>query len=213
MRALFLALLLVVGCTYATAAAPKCPSTQANGQWSAECFETAGETRRVRSQYRKNIVPNKFGRAVIVIEEPFEVLAVDRQGFVVVPGIYAGGGLDYPKAEAGIGRFSSGRKCGYFRTGSFNVIVPPNYGECQAFQEGTALACKDCMRYCRSGGCADSTLIGGLGFMFDIKGRLQRQFSLPTLEEACGRVGVEEVSKLDGSIPFLKCKPEPGLEL
>ena len=213
MRALILALVLLGSIVHAAEAAPKCPSTQANDQWSAECFETVGEKRRVKSQYRKNIVPNKFGRAVIVIAEPFEVLAVDRQGLVVVPGIYAGGGPDYPKAEAGIGRFSSGRKCGYFRTGTFTVIVPPEYGQCQPFQEGTALACQDCVRYCRSGECEDSTLIGGQGFVFDIKGRIQRQFSLPTLEEACGRVGVEEVSRGDGSMPFLKCRPEPGLEL
>jgi hypothetical protein len=213
MRALILALALLGSCSHAVAAAPKCPSTLANDQWSADCFETVEAKRRVKPQYRKNIVPNKFGRAVIVVAEPFEVLAVDRAGLVVVPGIYAGGDFDYPRAEAHIGRFRADGKCGYFRTDSLKVIVPTAYDECKAFHEGTALACLDCVRYCRSGECEDSTLVGGQGFVFDIKGRLQRQFSLPKLEEVCGRVGVEEVSKVDGRIPFLKCKPEPGLEL
>lgn len=212
MRALFLALLLFGGCTYA-ASGPQCPSTQSNDQWSAECFETTGGMRRVKPQYRKNIVPNKFGKAVIDIEGPFEVIAVDSQGLVVVPGIRTSGDFDYPKAEAGIGRFYANGKCGYFRAGSFNVIVPPTYGECMAFHEGTALACRDCVRYCRDGSCADSSLVGGQGFVFDSKGRLRRQFPLPKLEEACGRVGVAEVRELDSHMPFLKCNAEPGLEL
>lgn len=213
MRALLFVLALLAGCAHAAAETPKCPSTQTKDQWSAECFEPIGETRRVKPQYRKSIVPNKFGKSVIVIAEPFEVLVVDRRGHVVVPGIYAGGDFDFPKAEAGIGRFYSGGKCGYFRSGSFKVIVPPTYDGCLAFHEGTALACRDCERYCTSGSCEDSTLVGGQGFVFDGKGRLQRQFALPKLEDACGQAGVAEVGKVDGLTPFLKCKAPPGLKL
>lgn len=213
MRTFFIAVALLGCCAYAAAAAPKCPSTQSNDEWSAECFETTDGKRRVKPQYRKSIVPNKFGKAVIVVGGPFEVLAVDRLGLVVVPNIRTSGDFDYPKAEAGIGRFSSDGKCGYFRTGSFKVIVPPAYEECMPFHEGTALACRDCKRYCTSGSCEDSTVVGGQGFVFDDKGRLQRQFALPELEKACGRAGVAEVGKRDGPTPFLKCNPEPGLEL
>jgi len=213
MRALFLALVLLGSCVHAVAAATRCPSTQSNDQWSAECFESADGKRRVKPQYRKNIVPNKFGKAVIVIDGPFEVLAVDRQGFVVVPDIRTSGDFDYPRAEAGIGRFFSGGKCGYFRSGSFEVIVPPAYEECMAFREGSALACRDCKRYCTAGSCQDSKFVGGQGFVFDGKGRLKRQFALPELENACGKVGVAEVSELDGPTPFLMCNAPPGLEL
>lgn len=213
MRAMILALMLLVSGVHVASAAPRCPSTQSNEHWSAECFEAIGGKRRVKPQYRKNIVPNKFGKAVIIVGGPFEVLAVDRQGVVVVPGIYVSGDFDFPKAEAGIGRFYSGGKCGYFRSGSFEVIVPPTYEACMPFHEGTALACRDCKRYCTAGSCEDSTVVGGQGFVFDGKGRLKRQFALPELENACGKDGVAEVSELDSHMPFLMCNAPPGLEL
>ncbi len=209
MRSLLLALILLCTACAASATESPCPSTRSNEQWSAACFDATGAVRRVKPQYLRNIVPNKSGMAVIVIAEPFEVVAVDRRGVVVVPGIASAGDFDYPHAEGGIGRFYAGGKCGYFRSGSFQVVVPPEYAACRAFREGEALACRDCMRYCTDEDCHDSKFVGGQGFVFDARGRRLRQFALPRLEESCGKAGVAEVGKLDGGTPLLRCKNDP----
>jgi hypothetical protein len=206
MRSFFLACLLVLagGCANAEDACP------ARGEWSAACFEAKGATRQVKPAYRAKLPLQKSGMAVLTISEPRELVAVDRKGVVVIPGIFHTGDFDYPSAEQGVGRFEAGGKCGYFSTATFHALVPAAYDQCQAFHEGEALACKDCVRYCTEDECQDSVLVGGRGFAFDARGKLLREFALPTVDAACGSAAVARVSKMPGAVPRLKCEPGAG---
>jgi hypothetical protein len=210
MRATVLALLLLFSVGWARADDMQCGANQGEGRWTAACFEGDGSTRRVKPQFRARIVPNKFGMAVIVLHEPFEVVAVDRSGRVVVPGIASAGDRDYPEAEQGVGRFYSGKKCGYFKSGTFKVLVPAEYDACHPFFEGRAAACKECVRYCTEEGCQDSTFVGGTAYVFNAGGRILKQYALPKLEDACGKPGIDRIGKVDGVHPLLKCKEDPN---
>ncbi|WP_374584682.1 hypothetical protein [Pseudoduganella sp.] len=175
MRAFLLACLLAIVVVPAMAQDP-CPK---DGDWSATCLETVGKVRQVKRQYLHRLALDKSGFAVIVIEAPREVVAVNRRGVVVVPGIAHTGDFDYPYAEQGVGRFSVGGKCGYFRAGSFRIVVPPLYDACLAVRDGEAQACQECVRRCTTPECQDSVLVGGKGFVFNTKGTLLRRFVPP----------------------------------
>lgn len=172
MRAFLLACLLALLAGAAPAADP-CPQ---GGDWAASCLQTSGKVRQVKRQYLDRLELNKSGMAVIVIDAPRELLAVNRRGIVVVPGIAHTGDFDYPDAEQGVGRFTAQGKCGYFRAGSFRVLVPPVYDACLAFREGEAHACQECTRRCTVPECQDSVLVGGRGFVFNAQGALLRKF-------------------------------------
>lgn len=175
MRAFLLACLLALIASPALAADP-CPQ---GGDWSASCLQTAGKVRQVKRQYLDRLELNKSGMALIVIEAPRELVAVNRRGVVVVPGIAHTGDFDFPDAEQGVGRFTAQGKCGYFRAGSFRIVVPPVYDACLAFRNGEAQACQDCVRRCTVPECQDSRLVGGKGFVFNAKGALLRKFTPP----------------------------------
>lgn len=204
MRSLFLACLLALTTGCASAGQDACP---AGGEWAASCFEKSGAARQVKPQYRARLAVQESGMAIITIAEPREVVAVDRSGVVVIPGIFHTGDFDYPTAEQNVGRFAAAGKCGFFSTATFRSLVPAAYDQCQAFHDGEAIACVDCVRYCTEDECQDSRLIGGRGFAFDASGKLLRQFALPTLETACGKSGGAQVRKAPGAAPRLECKP------
>ncbi len=195
---------MTAGC--ATAANEVCPNVD---EWAASCFETAAGKRQLKPEYRSRLALEKSGVALIVIAEPRELVAVNRSGAVIVPGIFHTGDFDYPTAEQGVGRFQATGKCGFFNSDTFNVLVAPEFDQCRAFRDGEAIACKDCKRYCTEAECQDYKLVGGRGFAFDAKGKLLRQFALPNLEAACGRAGVAEVREGNGRLPRLKCKEDP----
>ena len=67
-------------------AAEPCPAPPNEGDWSAQCFESAGTERRVKPRYLRNVRFGKNGVATIRIEQPMELVAVDRRGRVIFPG-------------------------------------------------------------------------------------------------------------------------------
>jgi len=206
MRSILLACLSALAAGCVSAAEAPCP---AGDEWAAGGFENSGAMRQVKPQYRNRLAAKKSGITVITIAEPREVVAVDRQGVVVIPGIFHTGDFDYPTAVQGVGRFRLVGKCGYFNTTTFRTLVSAEYAQCQPFHAGEALACKDCERYCTEVDCQNSTVVGGQGFVFDAKGKMRRKFALPKLEDACGRAGVAQVTREGRATPYLRCKEDP----
>lgn len=211
MRA-FLLLLLILSPIFAHAGKPGCPAGDGDGEglWSPQCFTEQGGVRHLKPQYLSKLAFKKTGKAVIVIAGdpmPDEVVALDRRGRVVVPGIYHTQDFDYPYAPLGVGRFGANGKCGYFQSRTFTIIVPAQYDNCHPFHDdGLGRACKNCQHYCTHPDCYDSSLVGGTGFEFDAKGRLLRTFPQPELDAVCTH-GIE---KLDKQSRYLECKPDPN---
>lgn len=204
----FLQLFLLATCLHAAAHAA-CPSKETD-TWSADCFTTEGETRRLKPQYLKRIKPDKTGVDLLWNDETRYFDAVNRKGLVVMPGIYVTGDFDYRQAEKGVSRFSSNGKCGYFKVTSFKVVIPPIYDVCYAFQEGVAYTCQDCVEYCdEDEDCHLPMMVGGRGFELDLKGRVLKQFTLPPLERACGKAGVAESGMRYGVRHWLRCNEDP----
>ena len=216
MRIALVAVVLMLASFCANAAVgveDKCPVQKKAARWSQSCFETAGEVRRVKAEYKKRIVPNKFGFETIALSEPLELVAVNREGVVVIPGIAHAGDFDYPTAERGIGRFYSGGKCGYFQSDSFKVLAPPIYDACRPFHEGQALVCNDCSVYCVGSECMNEQFVGGKGYRLNAKGKVIGEFVPRTLENACGDIGVARIGKLNDEIPMLVCNSSPVPQL
>ncbi|WP_426338896.1 hypothetical protein ACN9MZ_21245 [Pseudoduganella sp. S-14] len=207
MRAWLFLLVLWPAC--ALAANPGCPTRDDGDLWSAQCFTEQGGVRQLSAQYLHKLTFKKSGKAVIVIDggsAPNEMVALDRRGRVVVPGIYHTQDFDYPYAPLGVGRFDANGKCGYFQSKTFTIIVPAEYDRCHPFHDdGRGEACKDCERYCTHPECYDSSLVGGTGFEFNAKGRLLRSFVLPELDKVCPH-GFE---KLDKESRYMECKDDP----
>ncbi len=192
-------------------AADPCPAAKKGGDWSAACLAGEGSERHVKPKYLKRLAWNKHGMATIVVAEPRELLAVDRSGKVVIPNIRHTGDFDYPDAERGIGRFTvsdaQGKpKCGYFAAGTFAVVVAPEYDQCQAFRDGAAQACKDCVSYCRDQDCHDSVLVGGHGVVLAPDGKVARIHAPPTLDNVCGK-GTKASVEQHGATAVLQCPP------
>jgi len=197
---LFLSLLPAVA---AHAAAP-CPDTRLGQDWSPKCFETLGSRRQVKQAYRSKLHFDRRGFVTVRIEDPLELVAVNRQGTVVVPGIYFWGDFDYPNAYGGISRFSvpsgaQARKCGYFEDTTFAVIVPPLYDNCSSFQDGEATVCNGCTKVCTDEDCHDSRFLGGDSLLtLDAKGRTIRKTGPQTIESICQDSPRPTVSHQDG---------------
>ena len=172
-------------------ASEPCPDTRLNKEWSAACFETNASQRQVKQAYRHNLHFNRRGFATIRIQDPIELVAVNSQAVVAIPGIYFWGDFDFPNAHGGISRFrvrSGGEngKCGYFNDKTFAVIAPPIYDNCSSFQDGEATVCNGCVEYCTEPECQNSVFIGGDGMLtIDAKGYPIRTTKAVTLETAC----------------------------
>jgi hypothetical protein len=210
MRACLLLFPLFLMPVFALAAGPGCPARDEEGLWSADCFTLQAGVRQLKPQYLRKLSFKKSGKAVIVLEAfPHEVVALDRRGRVVVPGIRHTGDFDYPSAPRGVARFDANGKCGYFQSSTFQVLVPAEYDQCLSFHDGeTASACKDCESYCTEIDCQDSRLVGGRGFDFDAHGVLLRSYALSELASACPH-GIEKLLR-EGRRRYLKCKDDPN---
>ncbi|QBE64946.1 hypothetical protein [Pseudoduganella lutea] len=188
----------------------QCPRAGHDSEWSARCFEGEGKDRRIKPEYLDRVTWNRHGMATILVETPRELLAVNRQGQVVVPNIRHSGDFDFPNGNNDRGRFeiddgTGAMKCGYFVAERFDVIARPEYDHCQGYRNDEALACKGCIRYCTDQDCHDSMLIGGQGIVLGLAGNIKRRFDLPTLDQACA-MGKASLYSL-GSITVLQCTP------
>jgi hypothetical protein len=209
MRVCLLLLFLVFTPLRAFAGGPECPAKGGGEGWDPGCFTVNDGVRQLKPQYLSKLKFKKSGKAVILIEDPREVVAVDRRGRVVVPGIYHTGDFDYPSAPRGVARFESNGKCGFFQSRTFKILVPAEYDHCHSFHDGeTARACKDCEDYCTEVECQLSVMVGGQGFDFNAKGQLQASYVLGSLEDACSH-GIEKLVK-EGLYRYLKCKDDPN---
>lgn len=211
MRVLWSALFLLI-CAPDILAAPGCTPSSAGGDWPLACFETKGPVRKVKDQYVKHLRPGKEGATRIVIEETREMVVVDAAGRVILPGVAYVGDFDYPNPD-GIGRFTdttsdaggARQRCGYFLEKNFHTLVAPQYDHCEAFRDGTALACVGCEAYCREPDCQDTVLVGGYGVELGRDGKLRRNVPLPGTDTVCGR-GRRLVSEKPRSRrPLLRC--------
>ena len=163
-------------------------------EWAASCFVMDKSGRRLKPQYLKHLQFDSRGLTTLVIFEPPELVAVNRQGKVVVPGIRHTGDFDYPDAEGGIGRFETPprtpeskvkSKCGYFDSRDFRIVIPAEYAQCDPFSKGEAVACKDCVRACTAPECQDSILLDGEGIAFGPDGIVLKRFKLPDRKSIC----------------------------
>eukprot|EP01034_Spumella_vulgaris_P037147 gene37147-45827_t len=149
MRHFWIGSLLMLAAAQAVAG---CPGE--DDVWADQCFEAAGAGERLKRAYLKKVKFDKSGHAVLT-REPMEMAAIDRQGVIKVPAIYFVGDFDFKDAEAGIGRFGAPR-CGYFNVKTYQIVIPPTYDQCQAFRNGEAVVCNDCIRYCTEPECQNN---------------------------------------------------------
>lgn len=197
------------------AGAEVCPAPQIRGEWSSKCFATDKSGQRtVRSEYAKNLKLNRQGIALITISQPRELLAVDRKGKVVIPGIRHSGDFDFPHASGGLGRFDTpssnlsaggAPKCGYFDSRTFKITVPAKFDQCEPFNHEAAEVCLNCTKYCTERDCQNSVNLGGKGLTIDRYGKVLRERNMPTLESACHGQGLARVEKMVGPFAVLQC--------
>ncbi|MCD2519170.1 hypothetical protein LQ564_22975 [Massilia sp. G4R7] len=208
-------LLLVSLLLGAPAMAAPCPAVDgATVEWAASCFAADKGGRRLKPQYLKQLRFDRSGHATAVISEPRELVALDRQGRVVVPGIRHAGDFDYPDAEGGIGRFDAppapGRatapRCGYFDSRDFRIVVPAGYAQCQPFAKGEAIACQECVSVCTEPECQDSMLVDGDGVALGPDGAVRRRFRLPDMKAVCASPGSKAGKTYEGARPH--CIPK-----
>ncbi|MDR7049104.1 hypothetical protein J2X54_001552 [Duganella sp. 3397] len=200
-----------------TRSADLCPATQTGEEWSSECFVMNGSDRAVKPQYLKQINANRHGMAVITITAPREMVAVNRAGAVVIPGIRHTGDFDYPNAEHGIGRFlvdsvnDKGQpvsKCGYFKAGQFSVVVPARYDQCRAVANDKIDVCSECVSYCTDAECHNTIFVGGKGLVMTTAGKVLRSYAPPALDKVCRDGQPPKITTLNGSdTQVLQCKP------
>jgi len=180
-------------------AAQPCPDK--DGDWAASCFVTDKNGRRLKPQYLKHLQFDSRGFTTMVIVQLRELVAVNRHGKVVVPGIRHSGDFDYPDAEGGIARFETppftlgGKvkpKCGYFDSRDFRIVIPAEYAQCDPFSKGEAVVCKECIKACTAPECQDSILLDGEGIAFGPDGVERRRFKLPDRKSFCAAPGSKE---------------------
>ncbi|NYE63838.1 hypothetical protein FHW58_005072 [Duganella sp. 1224] len=207
-RSVFAALVLTL-MAFGCRAAESCPPSSRQEAWDAACFAGSGAQRHVKPQHLRQLGFGKSGYALIMVDEPPELVAVDWRGVVVVPGIYHDGEGDYPQPRGHLARFRDGARCGYFDVRTFQVRVPASYDQCLAFGEQTAQACKDCQVYCTESECQNSMLVGGRGVEIDQRGRIARQFRPPPLAQACAGGQQGTLESRGGRRFWLRCPPAP----
>lgn len=185
-------------CAANGAAADLCPRTDRHAEWSAQCFQVTGGARSVKARFVNRI---RSAPATILIAETREMVAVDARGRVIVPGIVYTGDFDMPNPD-GIERFwSPARRCGYFVRKTFDIIVAAQYDHCQAFADGRAEACADCVARCTDADCHDNIMIGGHGVELDVAGRIRRRFTI-------GAARARQATPFD--MPYSTPLPEPS---
>ena len=212
-------------CASLAAAAPLCPTThpKAISEWSLQCFEQQGDALKVKPRYLRKLRVNRAGVTLIVVSAPLDpltLLAVGRDGTIVVPNIRHVGDFDLPNPD-GIGRFdvvtrdAAGepeRRCGFYDQKTYRIIVAPTYAHCGPFHEGTGAACTDCNSYCRDEDCHDSVFTDGQVFRFDRRGTVVESRRLGRPDDECdgpGSASVERRGKNWGLLTCLRKKPVP----
>ena len=190
-----LMIFLVAPCVFAkdTPQPQPCPATNQSQQWSATCFETTKAGRKIKNQYRNKVVFDRKGYAALIIASPPELVVVNRRGVAVKPTMahLRSPDFDFEAGDAAgdIARFGrlvgfQGKakkfKCGYYRTGRFQVLVPPLYDHCDSFNDGTALVCIGCTNPCETGDCHETDFVGGDGLIVNEKNEVLKRFALPT---------------------------------
>jgi hypothetical protein len=200
-------------------AADPCPPTKTALEWSTQCFEGEGKSRRVKPGFMNRITTNRYGMTTILIGAPRELVAVDRRGKIVIPDIQHTGDFDFPNAHLGIGRFSviekdalgkPAEQCGYFQAERFRIIVPARFDHCQPFREQQAMACNACASYCTEFDCQNRILVGGQGVVLGSDGHIRRTIALPTVETVCDRPELARISELSNGATLLRCENGPG---
>lgn len=194
-------LLLLASCCQA---AGVCPDVE-QGQWASACFTHTAQGRQIKPVYRRNIRFDASGHAVMRIAETFEMVAVDRRGVVVVPGIYYLTDFDYPAPRDHLARFVDQGKCGYFDVRNFKITIPAIYDQCMSFRSGVGSTCKDCELYCTDPECHHSVFVDGNGFELDAANQVVRQFVLPPLARACPGRQSGTLEPQGGDRAWLKC--------
>ena len=223
-RATFRLALLILSslCASLAQAAPMCPTTHARetSEWSVQCFEKHGEALKVKPRYVRKLRVNRAGVTLIMVSEIFALLAVGRDGTIVVPNIRHLRDFDLPNPD-GIGRFdvitrdAAGEpayRCGFYDQKTYRIIVAPTYAHCGPFHEGTGAACTDCNNYCRDEDCHDSVFTDGQAFSFDRRGTVVKSWRLGRPDDACdgpGSASVEHRGKHWGTLTCLRKKPGP----
>jgi hypothetical protein len=200
MKAPWLALCFMLMASACSASDP-CPAGA--DDWAAACFQQQAGIRQVRPAHLGKLVVDRSGHAVLRVAETKELVAVDRRGVVVVPGIYHTGDFDYQQARAGLGRFRSGGKCGYFDVGNFEIRIPATFDQCEAFDE-SATVCTDCVAYCLDGDCHERLMVGGQGYHLDQRNRVLSRFTPPVLAQACQGAPPASVERTPGKA-VLRC--------
>ena len=210
----FIALHLMLLAWISGALAQSCPATNRHIPWESACFSGQDAERFVRPEFVKNIFVNEAGVAIVEIDRPIELLAVDSQGKVKMPHIFQTGASDFPFAVRGLSRFlvtstladgSTASKCGYFDNISYKIAIPAIYDECLAFGEGTAQACNDCKRYCTESDCQSSILVGGNGVVLDSANKVVRRIEKKTLDTACNGHPPDKIILLARNQSYLQC--------
>jgi hypothetical protein len=194
-RVLLAALIVVVmstaGTANAAASGDPCPLTSKSRQWSSACFDTAMTGRQIKHPYRRKIVFDRSGFAVIVIASPLEMVVVNRRATIVPLKRAHLTNFDFEPGDNGeIVRFDykwkyakkTGQfKCGYYRAGHFQILVPPVYDECDAFAKGSARVCIGCADHCPGGDCHENNWAGGEGLVINEQNEVLRKFALPLI--------------------------------
>ena len=211
---LFIALAFFGAFAQASPLNDPCPKTSESREWAAACFERILNGRQVKKHFRNRLIFNRKGYAPIVITAPPELVSVTRQGKVVELKMAQLRGSDfdfepgdgegdivrfgYPKARADK---TPGFKCGFYRTGKFEILVPPIYDVCDSFNNGSALVCFDCTSHCESGDCHESDITGGEGLVINERNEVLKRIQLPSLP-LCAHGSSEETTTT-------KCRPRP----
>ena len=219
-------LFMVLGmCASLAAAAPMCPATHSKAvtEWSLQCFEQQGGALKVKPRYLGKLRVNRAGVTLILVEAPLDpltLLAVGRDGTVVVPNIRHIGDFDLPNPD-GIGRFdvvtrdAAGERdyrCGFYDQKTYKIVVPATYAHCSTFHGGTGFACVDCNEYCLDMDCHERVHTHGQGFSFDRRGTVKEAWRLGSPDDECdgpGSASVEQIRKNFGMLTCLRRKPDP----
>lgn len=173
-----------------------CPSMTKSRLWSASCFERTTSGRRIKKEHMKNVKLDRKGFAAVVIESPAEFVNVNRYGKVVKLRDDHLHDFHFEPGEGAVSRFgySQGGKrkstakfrCGYYYSGTYQVLVPPLYDNCGQFYDGSALVCFGCTSHCESGDCHEDNFAGGEGLVINAKNEVIRRFALPSLPRCEG---------------------------
>lgn len=155
--------------------------------WDAACFQTSVSGRQLKPKYLPRVRFQKNGFAALAVTPEgggHEILAINRQGTVVLSGIFEGE-PDFREAEGGLapfyvrkgeGRFS---QCGYFQVSNFAVVIPPVYNICGHFYKQRAHVCVNCNFDC--GDCHTYAYYGDRAFIINRKNEILKEIALPKI--------------------------------